>query len=48
MATESDLMIHYTDSLLHGGDFGELDKELLTVSFYGFVVKRLLLDYQEF
>lgn len=34
MATESDLMIHYTDSLLHGGDFGELDKELLTEDFF--------------
>lgn len=34
MATESDLMIHYTDTLLHGGDFGELDKELLTEDFF--------------
>lgn len=34
MAAESDLMIHYSDSLLHGGDFGDLDKELLTGDFF--------------
>ncbi|GLJ23967.1 hypothetical protein SUGI_0455600 [Cryptomeria japonica] len=38
MSAEGDLMLPYSDNLLHGGDFGDLDRVMLTDLFEGVTI----------